>query len=54
MGEKGAKSEAGTQLFDCPKDFQELPIRTDASGKKYLEINFNVRDLAGNTTAISL
>lgn len=36
------------------KDLNKLPIKTDASGKKYLEINFNVRDLAGNTTAISL
>ncbi len=36
------------------KDLKSLPVKTDASGKKYLEINFSVRDLAGNSTAISL
>ncbi len=36
------------------KDLKSLTIKTDASGKQYLEITFNIRDLAGNTTSISL
>ena len=36
------------------KDLKTRPIKIDANGKQYLEITFNVRDLAGNTTAISL
>ncbi|MFM9965219.1 MAG: G8 domain-containing protein [Planctomycetaceae bacterium] len=36
------------------KDLSSRPIKTDASGKRYLDITFNIRDLAGNTTSISL
>ncbi len=36
------------------KDLKTRPIKTDASGKNYLDITFNIRDLAGNTTSVSL
>jgi hypothetical protein len=36
------------------KDLKSRPIKTDASGKKYIDITFEIHDLAGNTTAVSL
>ncbi len=35
-------------------DLQTRTIKTDAQGKKYLELDFQIRDLAGNTTSVLL
>ncbi len=36
------------------KDLQTRPILTDSLGKKYINLTFNIHDLAGNTTSVSL
>lgn len=36
------------------KDLKSRPIKTDANGKQYLAITFEIRDLAGNATSVSL
>lgn len=36
------------------KDLRGYTIKTDASGKKYLDITFEIHDLAGNTTSVLL
>ena len=36
------------------KDLESRAIKTDTKGKKYLELDFQIRDLAGNTTSVLL
>ena len=35
-------------------DLETRTIKTDSKGKKYLELDFQIRDLAGNTTSVLL
>ena len=36
------------------RDLESRPILTDENGTQYIELNFTIRDLAGNTTDITL